>query len=221
MKYEVVIFDLFGTLVDSYVQGWERARAEIAAALSAPPQDFTRLWVETYDKRATGGFATIEDNLEHICLALGLQVKADQIAAAVQIRRVTRRALTPRPDAVETLTQLKGRGYKIGIISNCSVEVPSLWPDTPFAPLIDAPIFSCAVGFAKPDSRIYQLACEWLKTSPQNCLYVDDVSRYLTGASQVGMDTVLIRVPYEDVSGADEWRGPVISALNEVLTLLG
>jgi len=46
----------------------------------------------------------------------------------------------------------------------------------------------------------------------------------LTGASQVGMHPVLIRVPYEDTHDAhridaEEWNGPTISAVGEILEL--
>ena len=47
----------------------------------------------------------------------------------------------------------------------------------------------------------------------------------LTGASQVGMYPVLILVPYEDTYDAhridaEEWNGPTISAVKEVLGLV-
>jgi hypothetical protein len=53
----------------------------------------------------------------------------------------------------------------------------------------------------------------------------DGSSRELTGASQVGMHPVLIRVPYEDTYDAyrfdpEEWQGATISALKDILTLV-
>lgn len=229
MKYHAVIFDLFGTLVDNFsFQEYEQMLSEMAAVLSVPRHDFVRLWVSTFDERATGFFETTEANIEHICQTLGLKVEANHIAIATQIRfDFTRRALTPRHDAVETLAQLKATGCKIGLISDCSSEVPFLWRDTPFAPLMDATIFSCVVGLTKPDPRIYQLTRELLGVIAQDCLYVGDgSSRELTGASQVGMHAVLIRVPYEDTNDAyrldaEEWKGPAISTLKDVLRMVG
>ena len=79
----------------------------------------------------------------------------------------------------------------------------------------------------KPDLQIYQIAMEKLAAEPQSCLYIGDgTNQELTGASQAGMHPVLIRVsdeandnPYQ--TNMDEWDGPVISSLKEVLTLLG
>jgi len=231
MKYSAVIFDLFGTLVDDFsFTEYQRMLSEMAVAVSVAREDLERLWVDTFEARTKGRFATIEANIEHICVALGVNANADQVKAAATTRRdFTRRSLAPKPDAVQTLARLKASGYKTGLISDCSPEVPALWLDTPFARLVDVPIFSAAVGIKKPDPRIYDLACERLGVNPQDCLYVGDgSSRELTGASQVGMHAVLISVAYEEVFDsydayrreARDWKGPVISTLNDVLTML-
>lgn len=230
VNYTAVIFDLFGTLVDSFSpQEYEHVLAQIASALSVPFKDFVRLWLDTFNERAIGVFPNPEANIEYICRMLGVSLKDDRIKAATQIRfNFVFHSLTPRDDAVETLVRLKSKGYKIGLISDCSAEVPVLWEDTPFASLIDMPVFSCSAGLKKPDPRIYQLACERLRVDPKDCLYVGDGSSHeLTGASQVGMHPVLIRVPYEDDDNydihqreAEDWDGPVISALKDVLALV-
>ncbi|NIM07510.1 MAG: HAD-IA family hydrolase [Armatimonadetes bacterium] len=229
MKYKAVVFDLFGTLIDNLCpQEYERVLWEMADALCVPREDFAREWIGTFQERISGGIETTEDAVEHICQLLGVEAAASSIAAAVEIRfDLTRRALRPRPDAVETLTQLKAGGYKIGLVTDCSDEVPVLWADSPLAPVIDVPIFSCSVGMAKPDSRIYLLACEALGVKPQECLYVGDgSSRELTGAVKVGMHPVLISVPYDNDYDhfrvdAKEWQGTVISSLKQILTVVG
>lgn len=223
-KNKAVIFDLFETLVEPFVLEWERARLEIAAILDVPSDDLTRLWIETYPHRATGVFASIEASLEHICRVLHIPVDTAKIQAAAKARiDFTRRALVPRHDALTTLTHLKSLGHKIGLISNCSVEVPPLWEHLSLAPLVDVPIFSCAVGFKKPDQRIYQLACQRLGVMPQDSIFVDDVVTYVIGATQVGIQGVLIRLPEELTQHRPDeegWHGPTVSSLTEVLTII-
>lgn len=86
---------------------------------------------------------------------------------------------------------------KIGLISDCSCEIPLHWGSTPFAPLIDCPIFSCSVGLKKPDPQIYSLACEHLAIQPHECLYVGDgSSREFTGAAQSGMYPVCVQATF-------------------------
>ena len=229
MQCKAVIFDLFGTLIDNYsLQEHKRVLSEMAAALCAPHDEFVRLWLTSFDQRATGVYATTQANIEHVCRVLGLRPQPGQVAAAAEVRLdFTWRHLVPRSGALETLARFRSAGHKIGLISDCSSEVPTLWKDTPFAPLVDVPVFSCAVGMKKPDPLIYRLACERLAVAPQDCLYVGDgSSRELTGAAEVGTHPVLIRVPHEDGQDAhrldpEEWQGPTISELAEVLAYAG
>jgi len=228
VKYHAVIFDLFGTLVDIYsTREYEQVLSEMAAALCADCEGFARAWFGTLTPRVTGALPTVEATVKYVCQALGVPSDAVQTAEAAGIRLAfTRRALAPRRDAVATLAALKATGRKTGLISDCSAEVPLLWPQTPFAPLVDVPVFSCVAGFRKPDPRIYRLACDGLGVAPQSCLYVGDGnSGELAGATKAGMSAVLIRAPYEDPDDSyrpeeETWDGPAISALEDVLTLV-
>ena len=102
----------------------------------------------------------------------------------------TREVLVPRPGAVEVLDELRRRGYRLGLISVCSEEVPKLWQHTELASRIDEPVFSCSVGVAKPDPRIYRIAAERLGVETRDCLFVDDQPGFVEGARAAGMDAV-------------------------------
>lgn len=227
MKYEAVIFDLFGTLIDSFsTREYERALADMASFLSAPVEKFVELWMATYDGRATGQYETTARCVEHVCAEIGLRPSPRQVAAAAQMRLdFTRRGLIPRDGSVETLTWLKRHAYKTGLISDCAAEVPLLWPTTPLCPLIDVPIFSCSVGLKKPDPRIYRLACQRLGVKPEKCVYVGDGgSRELSGAAALGMLPIMIRLP-DDQSDAhrldtEDWPGDQIAELREITAFL-
>ena len=77
-------------------------------------------------------------------------------------REVTREALVPVPGAEETITTLRARGLKIGLITVCSEDGPLLWEETPFYGLFDAEVFSATCGLRKPDPRIYRLSLDGL-----------------------------------------------------------
>jgi len=69
---------------------------------------------------------------------------------------------------------------------------------------------------------------EQLAVEPDKCLYVGDgSSQELTGAAQVGMHPVLISIPSLDITDvhridteAEEWDGPTISSLKDILSLV-
>ncbi len=227
MKYKAVIFDLFGTLIENFsLREYQSVLRNMASIVSVPSDDFIRLWFDTFDERAIGVFRSTEANIEHVCRMLRVDLDDDRIKLAAQIRfDFTVRSITPRADAIETLSHLKSAGYKIGLITDCDVDTPTVWQGTPFTLLIDVAVFSCLVGLKKPDPRIYQLATDQLEINPQECLYIGDgSSRELSGAMQVGMNPILIRTLDDPTDAhqidAEEWDGPVISSLTEVMTLL-
>jgi putative hydrolase of the HAD superfamily len=227
MKFKTVIFDLFGTLVDDFVSSVGQMHQEMAAALAVPYEQFIRLWGQTAKMRIIGAFDTVEANIKYVCDTMNAHPGAEQISKAVEIRmKYIRQALQPKPDAVTTLRQLKEQSYKIGLLSNCSIEIPMLWPETPFADLVKSPVFSSRERLKKPDPRIYHLACERLDVTPECCLYIADGENHeLTAAANVGLYPVLIRTSSQETRGelhqeAREWQGTTIASLAEVLRLV-
>jgi putative hydrolase of the HAD superfamily len=222
---DAIIFDLFGTLVDNFsFQEHLDMLDEMANALSVPPEDFMSMWLITFDERVTGIYKNPEANIDYICQKLGVKPDKNKIMKAAKIRwDFTKRSLKPRNEAVITMKKLKKKGCKIGLITDCSGEVPHLWDDLPFAKLVDVPVFSCIAGIQKPDPRIYKLACKRLKVNPKKCLYIGDGSnKELSGASKIGMKSIQIKVPDEDETDAfkinvDKWYGPKISSISDVL----
>lgn len=229
MKYKAVIFDLFGTLVPTLSNREYRLVLErMASALSIPVEDFNRIWFGTTHERNTGAIPSIEANIGYVCKELEVRTGDDQIRRAMRIRvDFVTRIMQPRPDAIEVLSRLKSQGFKIGLISNCSPDTPVIWQDTPFVPFFNVTVFSSSAGMKKPDPRIFELAMEQLKVKPQDCLYIGDgASNELAGAARVGMSPVLIKVLDGDFDDSlpddarEEWGGPTVSSLTEVLALV-
>lgn len=227
MKYSAVIFDLFGTLAESPTfSGRERSLRAMAAVLSAPYTEFERQWSNTSNDRDTGALPDFRSTLEYVCRSLSIHSDDGQIEEATRLRlEYFRGLLAPRAGSVETLTKLKELNLKLGLISDCSVEVPMVWGETPFSSLIDKTVFSCLVRVKKPDPRIYRIAAERLRLPASRCLFVGDGgSRELTGASKAGMGAVLIRPatldPDAHVIDREQWHGPSVGSLTEVLALV-
>ncbi len=227
MKYKAVVFDLFGTLVGGYSRGdYDRTMSRMAAVLSLPREVFARMWNDIGRRRTKDYLPTPQAAIEHISRGLGVQPGPGAVGEAAEMRLdFLRRCLAARRDAVGTVAHLREAGCKIGLISNCSPEVPGLWREVPLAPLVDVALFSSDELLRKPDARIYLRACERLGVEPQDCLYVGDgADGELPGASQVGMRAIRVHVEKEDYFGddaAEEWQGPAIPALKELLSHVG
>jgi putative hydrolase of the HAD superfamily len=230
VKYKAVVFDLFGTLIDKFsLRKHREVLGQMASVLSISSDDFAKLWFDTFDMRGFGTFQSLEANIEYICKKLEVNAEEAELNLAAQINReYTVRSMKPRPFATELLSYLKSRGYKTGLVTNCSAEIPLIWANMDLAPLTDTAVFSCSVGIQKPDPRIYLLAAERLAVKAEGCLYIGDGdSQELSGAAAVGMNPVLIHNPEEDSADvhrvdyeAGKWKGPVLSSLKEVLNLV-
>ncbi len=231
MKYDAVIFDLFGTLVptpaeDTYTADHRRTAEILGVELEA----YLRVW---YDEvmsveRASGVFPDVRSAMKAVCEQLNISVTPETLADWEKRRiAVTRKALRPRSDALDTLHRLLARGVRLGMMSDCTHEVPIVWDQTELAPCFDEAMFSCSLQMKKPDPRFYKLMCEKLMVDPERCMYVGDGSASeLTGARNVGMEPVLICPPAEAkiILARDEtnqWTGPRIAGLSEILDLIG
>jgi putative hydrolase of the HAD superfamily len=228
-RINAVIFDLFGTLVPSFPpSGFHRSLEEMAAAVGLTTDEFVRGWTQdTSEDRHRGVFPTIEDNVRAICRAIGVTPEEAQVARAALIRtEFTRDVLKPRSDAIRTLERIRRRGLSTALVSVCSPEVPALWPETPFASVIDVPIFSCRVGLTKPDPGIFRLATDGLGVKPEHCVYVGDgYFGELSAAKGLRMKAVLL-APLGEAdwdkqdSERESWKGKRIGRLSELLDLL-
>lgn len=213
---QAVIFDLWGTLVPFQAAAAAQLVETMAEPLSVPADAFARVWAADFDRRATGD---LEDSLRRVCRTLGAAPPDAAIAEAL-LRRISfhRACFTPRPDAAPTLGEFRTLGLKLGLITDCSSEVPELWASSPLAALVDAALFSCAERIKKPDRRIYELACSRLGVVTSACIYVGDGgSDELVGASAVGMRAIQLRTADTE---PHPWQGESVSSFTELLQLV-
>lgn len=228
--FEAVVFDLFGTLVPEFSKRefFEVVRT-MAEALGADPDLFVVAWDASALDRQTGRFTTVEDNVRHICASLGVARSEvdDAMARALDLRMgLYRTWFHPRRGALETLAEVKERGYPIALISMCAPDTPAMWRSSALAPFVDVEVFSSEVGLRKPDPAIYRCATDGLGVDPTICLYCGDGAYgELSGAAAVGMTAFLIADPAVDVEDSltperEVWDGARVSDLRELLPLL-
>jgi len=218
MPLRAVVFDLFGTLIDdSPPADYGEFLAETARLLGTDRDRFEEVWNAHDVARYTGSIETVFEAIGH---ELGVTDSAP--ALAFRLERL-RGLLVPRGDAVSTLTELRERGLRLGMISNASSEVSALWAESAFEPLFDAVLFSADERMMKPDHRLYLRMAELLEVAAEDCLFVGDGAYgELQGAADAGMSPVLIRAPYDEWEhqGTIGWTGPRVSSLSEVLALV-
>ena len=210
MRPEAVIFDLWETLID-----WDRESA--ARMLTEVDELVGNGFAQRWDRSTRRYVAPIRTAL------VEAEVPEELIEQICTIRLgYHRRSLVPRAGAVDTLKELRRRGYRLGLITVCSEDIEVLWPESQFAGLFDAEVFSSRIGFSKPDPRIYLACCEELGVEPRQAVFVGDgANDELEGARRVGMEAILIHRPGEaPMWGLDDWDGPRITSIPGVLEVL-
>jgi putative hydrolase of the HAD superfamily len=211
VRAKAVVFDLWETLID-----WDR---EANAQLNV---DLARLVGEEFKDRWSGSTAKYNGPIRVALAEAGVTDEQMEDVCALR-REYLRKALHPRPGAVDTLRTLREDGFKIGLITVCSEDIETLWPESDFAGLFDAEVFSSSFGASKPDPRIYRACCERLGVEPGEAVFVGDgANDELAGARRVGMEAILIHRPGEDPLWPEvrEWDGPRVTSIPGVLEVV-
>jgi putative hydrolase of the HAD superfamily len=222
-----VVFDFYGTLAPGRsVPEQLKARTEQAAALGVDAARFDAELNDTMDERFRGAGGSVRGQLAWVADRLGAEPAPEALAAATAVRlEHERRFGGPRPDAEPVLRTLHERGLRIGVVSDCSAELPAYFDELPIAPYVDAPVFSFVTGHRKPAPENYLACCAALEVDPAECIYVGDGgSNELAGARALGMRAVHLNVEAEAGSPVYEkhaqWDGEVITSLRAVPTLV-
>lgn len=214
-----VVFDLWHTLALWPEEESRRYRLRWSSLLDVEPERLDELWYAdgAYERRETG---PIVDAVAAVHDAVGSDADVEEVVA--WRLEMARRALVPVAGADATLAELRARGIRLGLVSNCTEEVALVWGDSPFAELFDAAIFSATAGCMKPDPRIYERILVELGVPAAEALFVGDgANDELAGARRVGMRPVLVLhdggAPLWD--GLASWDGDRITSIPQVLDL--
>jgi putative hydrolase of the HAD superfamily len=221
---KAVVFDFFGTLTVPIPAEHHRIHLNpVAEALGCDPQAFHEAWSASFYERATGAWGSPREALHRALAHLDLDLSPERVDTALAVRTSKfGEYVELRPDAVATLTQLRERGLGVAVLSDCTDDLPHLWPSLPIAPLVDVTVFSYEYGAHKPDPVLYEAAARELAVLASDCLYVGDGgSDELAGAERAGMTAVRIAADGHFGYGHVPWDGPVVHSLSELLELDG
>lgn len=224
-----VIFDFFHTLTVGTSAAERRAGVEpVAQALGVPGDVLFLTLGTTFVERATGSRGDSVATMRWLTQLCGHEPSMEQLYAACKLRSAIESsyARNIRPDAVPAAAKLKADGFKLGLMSDCTHELPRIWNELPVAQYFDATVFSVNEGHCKPDRRLYARMCDLLQVEPEECLYVGDGGGHeLSGACAFGMRAAQLVAPGSPdslVYNPDvDWAGVTITSLTEVIALAG
>ena len=184
---KAVIFDMYETLITHYDTPLYFT-PQMAADANIPAEEFRALWVLSETERTIGKLS-FEDVIRDIL------IKTDRYSDAVFHSIVAKRYATKRdcfehlhPEILTMFEELKRKGIKIGLISNCYSEEAIEIRKSKLFPYFDVCYLSCEQGVKKPDPEIFIRCMEELQVKAEECIFVGDGgSQELEASGSIGM----------------------------------
>ena len=179
-EIKAVILDLFGTLVDSSKN--KKPQAALLKELGLFDEEFKA----AYRLASTQEF----HDLTSLIRRISPDTKVDAGPYQKQVDyEISESGLFP--DALPVLTRLRKMELKICLISNLMTQYKQVYFNLGLGQYFDTAIFSCEVGFRKPEKDIYRISLERLGLSPAEAImFGDDLESDVMGPLSVGMNAV-------------------------------
>ena len=96
----------------------------------------------------------------------------------------------PYPEVIDLVKRLKTE-YKTGLLSNLEDAGIEVIKKQGLEENFDEIVYSCKVGFIKPDEKVYQIILKRLGVRPEEAVFIDDKKVNIDGAEKVGMKGLL------------------------------
>lgn len=169
-----IVFDCFGVFIADDV----RAQIDAVAQVNAEQGQALRDIVKATDR----GMISAEESAQQL-VEMGVAPNmlnhslGDRVIKNTELVDFTR---TLRPQfKVAMLSNVRGRD-----------RLEELFPEGELDELFDVVVASGDVGIAKPEREVFELTAEKLGVLPEECVMIDDLSRYCEGAEAAGMRAI-------------------------------
>jgi putative hydrolase of the HAD superfamily len=220
---EVIIFDLFHTLVGVKSDGtFGRNTCDI---LSIPENDWNRLLWESSEHRLRQSYQDDISIIRELAHIYDPSISDSRIVEAAYSReaRFRNSLKNPPEERVEVIRKLHKRGHRMILLSNADVMEKRGWDESPFAPFFFDALFSCEIGYVKPEPDAYKTALQVSQSTSDNAVFVGDGgSNELKGAKAFGITTIMtieiINKSWPElIPKRKSYADYVIGSLNELL----
>ncbi|HYY08115.1 MAG TPA: HAD-IA family hydrolase [Actinomycetota bacterium] len=211
---DAALLDLYDTVARTH---WGQLSDRISAELDVPKERLFRAYDVTRPARSVGEYGSAAGDMTAIVEAAGVEPEPVLIERLLDLEHgFAERGVQLWEDALPVVRELRSRGIRTALISNCSHSTRPIVDRLGLEDEFDATLLSFEIGLHKPDPRIYREALRRLgDVAPGRAVFVDDQTEYCDGAAALGIETYLIVRDGEAPPDLDGHR--VISDLRSLL----
>ena len=186
---KAILFDFWGTLVDNGTYSPLRQSYNILRA-RMPFSEFVQKFEGAF---MTKKFEEQAQGFSEACDALGIPVKSFVIDKLIGLWNKNRMLAKLYPETVQVLEELKGKKYKLAIISNTDQLITQVIEKFSIAKYFDETFFSCEMGLLKTDKKMFEQAIKKLGVKKDDVVVVgDSIETDIVGAESAGLKAVLV-----------------------------
>ena len=196
---DALLLDLYDTVARTH---WGRLSERIAEGIGITKEQLYRGYDRTRSSRAIGAFGSRQGDMRAVIEASGAEPTPELLERLLEMEEdFALWGVELWEDSIPVVTELRGRGVKAALVSNCSHSTRPIVDRLGLSDVFDAVVLSFEVGSHKPEPEIYREALHRLgDVPPQYAVFVDDQPPYCDGAVAVGIQPYLIvRNPDTDV----------------------
>lgn len=177
---KAIVFDLLTALLDSWTV-WD------ASTPSGSPEE-GRVWRKRYLELTFGQGAYV--SYESLVEASARDVGLPESVAENLLREW--KNMAPWPETIDVLQRLKAKGYRLGVVTNCSTHLGHLAAAKvgENGDVLDAVVTAEESGFYKPAEQAYQAIFPALAVDASEVLFVAGSAGDVEGATNARMKVV-------------------------------
>jgi putative hydrolase of the HAD superfamily len=213
-----VLLDLYDTLAWTE---WPTMRAELEERFGVSERELLRAFTTTRQARSTGAYGSAEGDLAAVLEGAGVPADPELVHELneTRMKAFAENGVHLWEDSVPTLRELRARGLRTAIVSNCDHATRPIVDALGLEHEADAVVLSFEVGVAKPDAGIYRAALDAVDARAEEVVFVDDQVAYCRGAEALGIRSFLILREDADAAEGISAEGDLV-VLHDVRSLL-
>lgn len=185
---DTIFFDWGGVLADDPGDGFLN---KLLQQLGATDEQVQEIYT-TYMRRFMRGELSEQEYWQALELSYGLEIKSN-----ISDEFLAWEGLKVNDKVLNLVREAKAKNITTAILSNVIEPTYTVLQRSGCYDLFDYVIASCKVGYAKPQSEIYDIALKTTSSSAERSLFIDDKQANLLPAQEMGFSTILAMNPVQ------------------------